>query len=62
MTPTWAEVDPTLLEELRASSQLIVITHQKRLMEFADAFMASRCVATASALSSRSGSGTFQEA
>ena len=27
----------TLLEELRASSQLIVITHQKRTMEFADA-------------------------
>jgi chromosome segregation protein len=27
----------TLLEELRASSQLIVITHQKRTMEIADA-------------------------
>jgi len=26
-----------LLEELRASSQLIVITHQKRTMEIADA-------------------------
>ena len=27
----------TLFEELRASSQLIVITHQKRTMEIADA-------------------------
>jgi chromosome segregation protein len=27
----------TLLEELRDSSQLIVITHQKRTMEIADA-------------------------
>jgi chromosome segregation protein len=27
----------TLFEELRASSQLIVITHQKRTMQIADA-------------------------
>jgi chromosome segregation protein len=27
----------TLVEELRATSQLIVITHQKRTMEIADA-------------------------
>ena len=27
----------TLLEELRGSSQLIIITHQKRTMEIADA-------------------------
>jgi chromosome segregation protein len=27
----------TLMEELRASSQLIVVTHQKRTMEIADA-------------------------
>ncbi len=40
-----------LFEELRDSSQLIVITHQKKTMEVADASTASRCAATGSPLS-----------
>ncbi len=44
-----------LMEELRETSQLIVITHQKPTMEIADACTASRCAATASPPSSASG-------
>jgi predicted ATPase len=36
-----------VFEKLRASSQLIVITHQKRTMEIADALYGSRCDRTA---------------
>jgi len=44
-----------LIGELRSSSQIIVITHQKRTMEIADACTASPCAATASRRSSASG-------
>ncbi len=37
-----------LFEQLRAQSQLIVITHQKPTMEIADASTVSRCRAMAS--------------
>ncbi len=51
-----------LMEELRATSQLIVITHQKPTMEVADASTASPCAATASRRSSRSGCAPHRDA